>query len=85
MTFCPFQVTGAPVMNALQLAERHDAAGERQEAEERLEAERAHLEVVSVLGLAQVLGDADERRREAAERVRERDSLGHLRHRDRRR
>ena len=68
---------------ALQLAERHDASGERQRAEEHLEPERrcaSRPRDVPPCGVE--LGDADQRRREAAERVRERDSLGHLGHRD---
>ena len=84
MKFWPFQVTGAPVMRPCELAEGHDAAGERQKPRNDLEAERADLEVRAEArrALREVLGDADERRREAAERVRERDSLRHLRHRD---
>ena len=66
--FCPLQVTGAPVMQPLQLAERHQAAGEGEEAEEDLEPERRHGEAVDASAPAVViLGDADQGRRQAAE------------------
>ena len=46
--FCPLKVMGAPVMKPCNFPERHDAAGEREEAEEDLEPERLILECYDV-------------------------------------
>ena len=66
----------------LELRERDEAARERDAAEQDLEAERRDLERAEVLAVPEELRDADEGRREAAERVRERRPLRHGRHRD---
>ena len=65
----------------LQLAERHQAAGEGQKAEQHLERERDMRERGDVRRMLVILGEADECRGQTAERVRQRGSLWHRRHR----
>ena len=66
----------------LQLAERHEAAGERQAAEQHLERQDAHREAVDRAAVRLVVvGDADQRGGQRAERVRQRRPLRHGGHR----
>ena len=67
-------------LHLLQLARRHEAAREGQEAQDDLDDERDHAEGGEALGLAQPqveLGGADEAGGEAAEGVGQRGPLGH--------
>ena len=66
----------------LQLAERDEAAGHRQRPEHHLERDGDALSERHDVRVIVKLGDADERGRRRAERERDRNTLGHGRHRN---
>ena len=80
--FCPGQVTGAPVMTPCSLPNAIKLPVNVRKPRNTSRPSARASDDVEMDAVRIVLGDADQRRRQAAERVRERDSLGHLGHRD---